>query len=225
MKKFLLAVALLGGVFAANAQEEVSYAPKAGTFSTEVQFNPFSGKNVFENGGVFSGAYFLTDKFAVTLDFGLSGTNTKDVSYDSNDKEAGYVKEYEGKFTLGLGAKYYFYNYKRLNLYCGAKVSYIHNFAGHKDCTDIDADNYTWNNVGTGNGFSIYATTGLNFNLYKGLYVGAELQAGFEDTVYTGATYKTKYNGKVDENKVKAGGHSFDGGFHVTPLFILGWSF
>ena len=58
MKKFLLALALVGTCVAANAQED--FAPKAGNFSTELQFNPFSGKDVFSNGGKFSGAYFCT---------------------------------------------------------------------------------------------------------------------------------------------------------------------
>lgn len=233
MKKLLVAVALLGCAFGANAQED--HSTKAGTFSTEIQFNPFSGKDVFTNGGVLSGAYFCTDKFAVIFDLGLNGSNTKDnVEYnDPNDAEkvTSFTTSYQGTFDLSLGFKYFYYNYKRINLYTGAKVSYYHNFAATKDVTKYDpytnkdVDDYNWDNQGTSNGFGIWAINGINFSVYKGLYLGAELKVGFKDDITTGYTSKTKVNGVETEVKHKAGGHEFNGGFKVNPNFIIGWNF
>ena len=229
MKKFLLAVALVAGFACANA-EEVDYAPKAGSFSTEVSFNPLSDNgNFFSNGGKLSAAYFVSDKLAVTLDFGLSGTNTKNVAKDPQDgKDLGYTKEYNGKFTLGLGVKYYFYNYKRINLYGGANISYNHDFAGTKNytyATDNTQEYWDWTNAGTGNGFGIHAITGIDFHIYKGLFLGIEISAGFDDTVYCNTTNKVSIAGNVTETKNYAGGHNFTGGFNVTPMFRLGWAF
>lgn len=243
MKKLLLtAVVLAGGFVAANA-EEVSYAPEAGSFSTEIQFNPFKGSSaVFSNGSsisdgaVFSGTYFVTNKFAVTFDLGLGGQNKKTVQYDDPTSDNAKVtrdnKNYYGTFTLGLGAKYYFYNYKRINLYCGAKAAYYHDFAGSKtqyynDKEDVTS--WTWANVNgdykTGNGFGIYANTGIDFSIYKGLYVGAEINVGFKDTIYRGATAKEFANGVTETTKSKVGGHDLNGGFGVSPVFRLGWNF
>ncbi|MCH5227688.1 MAG: hypothetical protein J1F16_07755 [Muribaculaceae bacterium] len=244
MKKLLVAALILGGAACANAQED--YAPKAGNFSTELQFNPFGNSgSVFQNGSsisdgaVFSGTYFCTDNFAVTFDFGLGGTNKKTVQYvdptADNPQEQSNTKTYNGTFTLALGAKYYFYNYKRVNLYCGAKVAYYHDFAGTKTVdvydpvTQKDLDSWTWSNTAngknTGNGFGIYANTGIDFSIYKGLYVGAEINVGFKDTIYRGATAKSFANGQTTTTKTKVGGHNLEGGFGVTPLFRVGWTF
>lgn len=227
MKKLLLAVALVGCAFGANAQED--FAPKAGSFSTEIQFTPFSSNAVFSNGGVFSGAYFCSDKFAVMFDLGLEGTNKKsDLQYEGENPEevTGFTKTYKGTFTIALGAKYYFYNYKRVNLYAGAKVNYYHTFAGNKEVFDVENDWYAWDNNGTGNGFGVWALTGINFNIYKGLYLGAELKAGFDDIIYVGSTAKVKGPDGTSETKYPAAdGHNFNGGFKVTPTFILGWNF
>lgn len=241
MKKLLLsAVVLMGGVMCAYAEED--YAPSKGSFSTEIQFNPFSAKdgNVFSNGSsisngaIISGTYFVTDKFAVTMDFGLGGTNSKyDVAWDNPDDEdmvTSFKTKYKGTFEIALGAKYYFYNYKRINLYCGAKVAYFHDFAGNKSVTKWaygeNVDMYNWNNQGTANGFGVYASTGIDFSIYKGLYVGAEINVGFKDNIATGWTSKEKLsNGVVETTKHKAGGHDFQGGFGVTPVFRLGWNF
>lgn len=252
MKKFLLAIALVGGFVSANAQTESEEfgAPKAGTFSTELQFNPFSSSgeifsngSTISNGAVFSGTYFLCDKFGVTFDFGLGGKNTKDVQYDDpysdTPRETSYTKAYYGTFTLALGAKYYFYNYKRVNLYAGAKVAYFHDFAGTKNVdvydpyTEKNLDSWSWSNTygegddekKTGNGFGIYVNTGIDFTVYKGLYVGAEINVGFKDVVNRGSTFKSFENGVTTTTKSKVGGHEFNGGFGVTPLFRIGWNF
>lgn len=219
MKKFLLIAAVLGSAFMANAQEE--FAPAKGDFSTEIQFAPFSGSKIFSNGGVLQGRYFVTNKDAFLVEFGLSGSNEKSVPDTENDKT--FTKSYDGKFTLSIGYQRHFYNYKRVDLYCGGKLGYIHEFAGEKE--QYNADNWTWNNNGTGNGFSLYLTTGIDFYVYKGLYLGAEINAGFEDVVAFNNTTKVCVNGTVDSDKTSMGGHKFNGGFSVQPLIRLGWKF
>ena len=226
MKKLLLAAAILGSAFMANAQDD-DFATQKGTFSTEIQFNPF-GSDVFSNGGAFSGTYFVSDKNAITFSVGLNGTNDKTQNYDGDGKEISYNTKYTGEFSIGVGYKYYFLNYKRINLYAGANVNYIHKFAGDKTEGQIENGNngdYTWTNNGTGNGFSAYAITGIDFSIYKGLYMGAEIKAGFKNTLKSGYKEKAVVGGNSVETDFKAGGHTFDGGFSVVPVFRLGWAF
>lgn len=224
MKKLLIAALLLSSAMVANAQDDEDYATSAGTFSTEIQFNPFSGKNVFTNGGAFSGTYFITDKSALTFSVGLNGTNNKTQYYHTETGEKYYAdKNYEGEFSIGIGYKYYFYNYKRINLYAGCNANYIHKFVGEK--TQWEDGDYTWNNDGTGNGFSVYANTGIDFSIYKGLYVGAEINVGVKDILHCGYTAKSEINGVKTETKYTRGGHDLEGGFSVSPMFRLGWRF
>lgn len=135
----------------------------------------------------------------------------------------GYEKKYLGVFTIGLGYKRYFYNYKRINLYFGVKGAFVHQFAGNK--TYENYENWEWDNAGTGNGFGAWALTGIDFSIYKGLYLGAEINLGFKDVIYTDITYKTNQNGTESSTKQRMGGHAFEGGFSVSPMFRLGWRF
>lgn len=226
MKKVLLAAAIIGSAFMANAQD--NFAPKKGDFGTEIQFAPFSGNEIFSNGGVLSGRYFFTNKDAFTLDFGLAGVNHKEVP--NTDDGNCFVKYYNGEFSLTLGYQRHFYNFKRLDLYYGAKISYIHQFCGYKD--QKDSNNWSWTNGkvgeytdGIGNGFGIYLTTGLDFYVYKGLFVGCEINAGFKDIIATNAMSKSCNAGVLTETKGTIGGHDFNGGFSVKPLLRLGWTF
>lgn len=224
MKKIVLAAVLaLTGM--ACAQAEDTFAPKQGTISTEIKFSPFR-----DNGEVFSMpalsvSYYFTNRDAFLVELGLNGENHKYVA--DTDADESFEKWYQGTFSINLGYQRHFYQYKRIDLYAGGKVGYIHKFAGHKDqSTD---NNYEWGNYykdyRTGNGFSIYATTGINFYIYKGLYVGAELNLGFEDVLASNTKTKTVTNGKETEVKSKTGGHDFLGGFNVDPKIRLGWSF
>lgn len=218
MKKFLLALAVLGTTICANAQE--TFAPAKGDFSTEIQFAPFSGSKIFSNGAVFQGRYFLTNKDALVLEIGLSGTNEKTIT----DTQTGaYTSDYNGKFKINLGYQRHFYTYKRLDLYAGCKVGFVHDFAANK--TLIDDNNWSWDNNGTGNGFSAYALTGFDFYVYKGLYLGAEINVGFEDVLKSGYKTKAVVAGKTEEQTIKGGGHKLEGGFGVNPLIRLGWKF
>lgn len=228
MKKILLAAAVLfGSAFAVNAEE--TFAPKKGDISTEIQFNPFGGDKIFSNGGVLQGRYFFTNKDAFLVEFGLSGTNDKSVG--NTDNSTSFTKEYQGRFQINLGYQRHFYNYKRMDLYCGGKIGYVHDFAGYKKQDDVN--NYEWTNqgdpendkIGTGNGFNLYLTTGFDFYVYKGLYLGAEINLGFTDIVATNWTKKKVVNGVLEEKKSSVGGHNFAGGFNVNPLIRLGWKF
>lgn len=219
MKKILLAAVVLGSAMCANAEE--SFAPQAGDFSTEIQFTPFKSTGESFSMTVLSGRYFFSNKDAFIIELGLSGDNNKEVPDTDHDKI--FTRDHSGRFQLNIGYQRHFYNYKRIDLYAGGKVGYIHDFAGHKSQTNDE--NWTWNNSGTGNGFNIYLTTGIDFYVYKGLYLGAEINLGMTDVIATNTTYKTCVAGKENETKTKIGGHKFHGGFDCNPRLRLGWTF
>lgn len=219
MKQILLAAALLASAMCVNAEER--FAPEAGDLSTEIQFTPFQSNGESFSMTVLQGRYFLTDKDALIVELGLSGDNEKSVP--DTDHSSAFKRDYTGTFQLNIGYQRHFFNYKRIDLYAGGKVGYIHDFAGHKN--QANDDNWTWNNSGTGNGFNIYLTTGLDFYVYKGLYLGAEINLGMTDVIATNTTYKTCVNGSENESKTKVGGHKFHGGFDCNPRLRLGWTF
>ena len=223
MKKILFFLASLFFFFSAIA-EETDFAPQKGDFSTEIQFSPFSSEKVFNNGGVFQGRIFTSNKSAFLFELGLNGVNTKEGDNDvkENYDEDYFEKSYIGQFKIGVGYQYHFYNYKRISLYFGIKAYYIHQFAGNK--VQYASERWTWNNKGTGNGFGAYINTGIDFYVYKGLYLGAEINAGFDNVLFCG--YKEKINNNnIETVHYKQGGHQLEGGFKTSPLIRLGWKF
>lgn len=224
MKKLTLIIVAALFSFAGFA-EEADFAPHKGDFMTEIQFNPFSGDQIFSNGGVFQGKVFITDKSVFLFEAGINGINTKEnetsLSYEYSDDS--FVSAYLGQVQIGAGYQYHFYNYKRIGLYAGFKLQYIYQFAGNK--TQENENNWTWDNKGTGNGFGFFVHTGIDFYVYKGLYVGAEISAGFKDILYSHYKIESSTDGTIERQTYRQGGHLFEGGFEVSPLIRLGWKF
>lgn len=224
-----MAAVVAGSLFCANAEE--SYAPKAGDFSTEINFAPFA-----QNGNVFSmpalqARYFLTNKDAVTLELGLNGTNNKEVA--NTEVSNAFNSSYNGTFSLDLGYQRMLYTAKRINIYGGAKFGYFRDFVAASSQTDDN--NKVWANYIAGvngqpgkytaNGIELYAVAGMDFYCYKGLFVGLEMNLGFRDAFAVNTNKKITVAGQTTEQKSHAGGHSFEGGFNVEPKFRLGYTF
>lgn len=224
MKKVLFAVALVAGTVSfANAEE---FAPEKGDFSLEIQFSPFKSDGTsFTTQGI-NGRYFFSDKDALSFSLNIGGRNVKNVPDTDHDQT--FDKGYYGNFSIDLGYQRHFYQYKRIDLYAGGKIGYGHDFAGRTD--QVDDNNKTWRNYYdndhmTSNVLRLYATTGIDFYVYKGLYVGAELNLGFTDAFAVNTKTKVTVNGNETEHKSKNGGHDFNGGFDVDPRIRLGWTF
>lgn len=127
---------------------------------------------------------FTTDKSAFLFQFGISGVNYKDNRYEDN--------KYTGQWSIGLGYQYHFYKYKRISVFFGLDASFEQIFSYKEDSI---------------NGFSIYIGPGIDFYVYRGLYVGAKINAGIKDVISPN------------------GGHILEGGIGVNPLIRLGWKF
>lgn len=185
--------------------------PTKGSWSTEVQINPFD-----QDGETFSldglkVRYFFNDKNAIRLKIGFSTTKSNYTDEDSNEETGNsYDNQYDykkGSLNIDLGYERHFDLGKRLDAYLGGSIGLGKDFASTKIET---YSKYTTNQFNgstitetfysgelkngaitgdTGNSIfdkadranlninaAIFA--GLDFYIYKGLYIGTELGIG-----------------------------------------------
>lgn len=230
MKKVLFAaIALVASVTPAMAEE--SFAPEAGDFSLELQFNPFS--NNFDTFKLerLQGTYMLSDKDGLRFGLGLGIHSGKNTSNEDNDS---FTSSKYGDFSINLGYERHFYNYKRVDLYAGAEINFKHRWAGSKQ-EKYDSDNnwyetdetinYISNGAKAGNDFGFNIFTGINFSVYKGLYVGAELGLGLDFQNDSWGKNKVTTKDDVTESKGFNKSKGFDLEFKANPALRLGWTF
>ncbi len=231
MKKiFTLAIVALAAAFGANAQE--SYAPAKGDFSVEIQVNPFSDNFTTFKLDALQGRYFISDKNALRFGIGF-GVNSKKDNNSNNDKDL-WTKTTTSTFNINLGFENHFFNYKRVDLYAGAglgfnmqKINTTNNLGNDRKTTISNSGN-------SFNEFAVKAFTGIDFYVYKGLYVGAELglKIGakyFPAQVEKGGTPIDGPNaGQWSNSYEKSKGNSsssFVLATYAEPSLRLGWKF
>lgn len=235
MKKMFLAAALLAATATTAVAQENSYAPASGDFALEVQFNPFS-----EDFGTFKldqikGRYFMSDNDALRLGIGFGIDNSKTTADPDNQSDV-WTKGSVNNFSVNLGYERHFFNYKRVDLYAGAGLGFALQSAKStnqfKDGDEIvrkqicneyhDQRSYTEFNIAT--------FTGIDFYVYKGLFVGAELGIKFYTRTYPGIYTKGGYNDRYiwsDNKKTDAQNKISEISLntYVEPALRLGWTF
>lgn len=244
MKKVIIAAALMAVAMPAMAEE--NFAPEAGDLSLELQFNPFSDNFETFKMERLQGTYMFSDKdglrFGLGLDLHSNTVTPSELNEDANTKNK------FGSFSINLGYERHFYNYKRVDLYAGLEVVYTHRWAKQtlnqeefSGAYDNNGDPINWikttekYNYATdkdgatfrgGNDFRFNLFTGINFSVYKGLYVGAELGLGLgfehDSWQYDKITVPGQPEVKTDKGNK---GNSFDLEFYATPALRLGWTF
>ncbi len=123
------------------------YAPEKGSFSTEVQFNPFGqNKNHFSLDGL-KFRYYISDNDALRLNIGINMTNDKNTVEDVlNNKFPSSLDNYnvtngttetiskKTTFRIGVGYERLLVTRDRLNIYAGGEVGYEGEFySGEKN--------------------------------------------------------------------------------------------
>lgn len=212
MKKILIAAIAVFGFTTANAQ----YTAEKGDFQTSVNFTPFaSDGNMFNNVG-FNGTYFISDMHALRF-----GVNFGTESVDTQTTE----KATKGKWGINVGYENHFKSYDRVDLYAGLQVGvnsgwekakeYVYDSNNNKSIVSYKKPNSTE--------ISVAAFTGINFYVYKKLYVGSEIQFGYAHTSYGKGEY-IDADGKVAKSTESAPGDNKIG-FKVLPQLRLGWTF
>lgn len=247
MKKFILAVAAVMAIGATPAFAEEEYGMQKGDFSTEIMFNPFS-----DDFGTFKLdqlklRYMFSDKDAVRFGIGFGLDNNK-TTPDPEDDENSWVKQTSGNFSINLGYERHLIQKGRLDIYVGAGLGYERINAGSTIHTEYDNEEYEYkmhnawgtfdgndfgvdNSHRTANIFRVDIFTGIDFYVYKGLYVGAELGIRFKTACkpgyYTsGPGYDDNGNFVKDLESKKADKQtevSFK--TYCEPALRLGWTF
>ncbi len=236
MKKFLIAAAaLLASVAGVRAEENVTL-PTSGDFSVEVQFNPFS--NDFKTFGLdnmkLKGRYFFgnQDALRIGLGFGVDSEKvTPNPDGDGHLKDANNTQRI-GKFAIDLGYERHFIKKGRIDLYGGAGLGLAlqtscnteKSYSGNELRTQklYNQDSYTL--------FDVNAFSGIDFYVYKGLYLGAEIgvKVGFKTIPgkYTKGGYTDNGNWSDNvESKKGAKSTNLNLATYVVPALRIGWTF
>ncbi len=237
MKKVIL-TAITGIIIAGNAAAQ--YLPEAGTWSTEIQFTPWTSGSSFQlNQYGVKGRYFVSDKFAVRASLGFNMRTEKGFEYgddwDGKEVEQKTVNRSTG-LTFLPGIEWHTSPWERISIYYGAEAGIQMQFASQKitnagfetgDTYEVkgwtEFSNGTVSNKGFG--FVVNAFTGIDFYIAKGLYMGAEFGLGFR-SFKTGKIEETTKSGS-SKNTTTYDNHTQTSnlGFYCMPAFRIGWKF
>ncbi len=214
MKRIILSALVAVFSLCANAQ----YEAEEGDIAVEVGFNPFSNSfnTIKLNGGSINARYFFNDKNAARVNLGFG--------YSSDSK--GKISKHAGSFSIDLGIENHFASTGRLDLYAGGELGFATTFGGAKEgdaklSGAIPNDWSTDNPSLCYNAFSLKAFTGINFFIYKKLYVGAEFGLSFSNKSYK--DYEESYGSMKKKYEIDESNTSI--AFYSEPALHLGWVF
>lgn len=223
MKKasiFVAALLLATAGVQAQEQETTTYGPQAGSFGVELNFNPFSGGDVFTTQGIKMRG-FLNENMAIrgTLELGLDGDKNgiyNGAELHSTQKTSLFV------FGLTPGFEYHFAHFKRGSVYAGAEIGF--NVGSMSESTTYEDNDYgtDTNSKGSIFGFNVAAITGIDVYLTQNLYLGAELGLGYQMNKVTPNKTTTTGPDTTTDNSFQASSYF---GFLCEPTFRLGWTF
>lgn len=241
MKKMILAAALLvGAAFGMKAEENVTL-PEAGDFSVEVQFNPFA--NDFDTFGLdnmkLKGRYFFSNADALRLGLGFGVSSHKHTPQPDGEGLAKDLNSTQriGNLAIDLGYERHLVQKGRIDYYAGAGLGFALQSSCDTEKTVGVTDNGTevirtqkTFNTDSYTMFNVNIFTGVDFYLYKGLFVGAELgvKVGFKTIPgeYTKGGFTTDGNWSDSLQSDKgAKSTNLDLATYVVPALRLGWTF
>lgn len=231
MKKMFLAAALLAATATTAVAQDNSYAPTSGNFSLEVQFD--FDEFILDQ---IKGRYFMSDNDALRFGIGFGIDNSKKTPDPDNQSDV-WDKGSKSNFSINLGYERHFFNNKRVDLYAGAGLGFALQSAKSTSQTRqrevglIETQQYNvYNGYRSYTEFNIAAFTGIDFYVYKGLFVGAELGIKFYTRTYPGTYTKGGYDnwGNWNDNKKSDASDKISAtslNTYVEPALRLGWTF
>ncbi|MBQ8424189.1 MAG: hypothetical protein IJY36_08045 [Coprobacter sp.] len=140
-------------------------------------------------------------------------------------------------FNLDLGYEYHFYTHNRIDLYAGAQIGLEKCWAKSKEVNYSDGYESIYTKKGRNSsgqkssiGFGVDLFTGIDFYVYKGLYLGTELGLGVEYNSVNNIKeeYKTEdpsYDYESRSYEIDVKDKSIDTKIKITPTLRLGWTF
>lgn len=247
MKKAILLTAI--ALCAAFVSAQDINIPKAHTFSTEIQFNPFD-----QDGETFSLdglklRYFLTDNDALRFKLGFGVSHIKTNSDTQDKTEAFVLKNNLADLAIDLGYERHFNVHKRINLYTGGSLGFSRHFASthvafynpdnekvegklHNGAvTELTGEESFDNLLGNVSdraywGFNTSIFAGIDFYIYKGLFIGTELGIGLQTQATSQMKYEAFINGERKAKELTVDrSTSVEFKHYVEPTLRLGWTF
>ena len=262
MKKLLFIVGLALTSLTVSAQEQEVGLP-AGLFTLEWKFNPFDYESKPVKVAQLNARMFLNDKSAVRLGVGVGFD--RDTDEETNNYEGTSPKETFSKVTndaltlrFSLGYEYHFANTGHLDFYGGLEGGYLGRFySATEESTKTDLLSATTSNVHyenteynkrnsegdklNENGIFGSVFTGIDYYIYKKLYIGAELGIIFNTGKKKNGSYTRVIGDKIisDGSVIddKATKHSFETDYpvietkgtytkvYIEPSIRIGWMF
>lgn len=223
MKKILLFAAMAAISMGAAAQSE--FLPEKGSFSTEIQFNPFSNDYSTFKIDQLKVRYMLSDKAGIRAGIGF-GMNCTKTTPDPEKQDDTWTKGSNSHFNISLGYERHFLRQGRIDLYAGAGPSLELGFASSTESErgdEVEIENKNGEERAyTKLGLDVF--TGIEFYVYRGLFVGAEL--GVQVSTKSIPAYIQKdevyeYTNSYERDKR----HEFSFGTYCVPALRLGWTF
>lgn len=263
MKKLLFIVGLALTSLTVSAQEQEVGLP-AGLFTLEWKFNPFDYESKPVKVAQLNARMFLNDKSAVRLGVGVGFD--KDTDENSSKLEGTSTTETFSKTTndaltlrFSLGYEYHFANTGRLDFYGGAEGGYLGRFYSatkeytkttipsssttsnvHYENTEYNKRNSEGDKLNE-NGIFGSVFTGIDYYIYKKLYIGAELGIIFNTGKKKNGSYTSVIGDKIisDGSVIddKATKHSSETDYpvietkgtytkvYIEPSIRIGWMF
>lgn len=243
-RSFLFALAAAFCAASLSAATKVD-KPRSGSFSAEIQFNPFNQDNSTTVGGLdrLKVRWFVGASNALRLRLGF-GFDSNKYTPDKDERDDVWGRARKADFNLDLGWEHHWNVGKRASLYAGLQAGVVRHFASGKFQTSDAGDGYTITNAVPKNwtsasefkkgfadranvGWTAGTFAGIDVYLYRGLYVGTEVAIDAES--------RRSLDVKVDQHYGKDGGGELYKSadrerttslkYHVQPGIRLGWTF
>lgn len=204
MKKIFFAVVMVAVALSASAQPQEKADFKTGKNSVEIGFNPFNTD--WENFRIDELKYRrFFGNHALRVGFGIEVTSNKDGDITTYDKDldngkVGSLEQYtranRTELQIAAGYEYHFNVAPRVSLYAGGELGYIGSIGKSTEYKNEIYTRYNDENkiLGTydyleditnkgesnSNAFFVNVLAGMDFHVYRGLYLGAEIKLGYK---------------------------------------------
>ena len=227
MKKIITTLIITTFAIVGLNAQGTNFARSEGNVTLDVNFSP--GVNAPLALNLIQGRYFLNETTAVRAGFNLVVNANSDKATTIGGGLGGSVLTEDWvnrniQVTINPGIEKNYPITDRLSTYVGGDVLFTYNtdYALYKNS---DGDKTTTTNAAGSTTFGAQFVAGFDIAIFKGLYLGAELNYGatwttFADRVSTNVTGGTTTTTTVEDNNVN---------FLLTPNIVpsirLGWTF
>lgn len=251
MKKTLFSIAFAIAVRSASAQNTVedsvkTFKPDAGSFATELNFNPFKGNLSLNNAlNQVKVRYFATKDLAIRLGFHISSRDTLINTGNPYGTQPTFSKDDRKSttFALNLGFEKHFKGTSRLSPYLGADLSFGTKSASQdysSNQTTYSVKNAWTQSVYIGNNppyyaqqilenaysrFGITAVAGFDFYMARNFFLGYEFNLSYAKTKYKFPEVRVTGNGQLNQEPWEGRNESTAFGTSLMNGIRIGYAF